>query len=246
MGKLQSVRKSLVSNERKMKQHDDEDDLPSAPAWMITYGDMMTLLMTFFILIMSFSTVELDKFKAALGSLKGAFGVLGDSKELKTEANYFSPYHMVIKKKSVYEFVENLREMIADHELEKEIDVYLSGTEVIITMKDHILFESGKADLRPEVLPILSEIARKIVSKASEVKVGGHTDNLPIHTTNYASNWELSQDRALSVIKHFVYHDGINPAKLAAVGFSEYRPLVPNTTPENRARNRRVEINLKW
>ncbi len=234
-----------MSEKFKKASDDDDDELPSAPGWMTTYGDMMTLLMTFFILIMSFSTIEVEKFKAALGSLRGAFGILGDSREVTPEYTWFSPLEHV-KRETIIEQLENLQKIIKANDLDDKIDIYESDAEIIIRIKDQVLFESGSALLKPKFLPILSKIAKMIVKDAQEIKVAGHTDDIPIHNSKYPSNWELSLARALSVVRYFVYREKIHPAKISVAGYSKYRPLVPNNSPENRAKNRRVEIYLKY
>jgi chemotaxis protein MotB len=233
-------------SERHKNQQSEDDDMPTSPAWMTTYGDMMTLLMTFFILIMSFSSIEVEKFKAAMGSLKGAFGILGDSKEVQTDHSWFSPYRVSIPRQSVLQYVENLNELIEKYQLEEIVEIYESDGEVLIRIKNQVLFDLGSAELKPEFIPILSKITKTIVKHAEEIRVAGHTDDLPIHSAKYPSNWELSLDRALNVVRYFVNVEGIHPVKLSAAGYSEYRPLAPNNSAENRARNRRVEILLKW
>ncbi|MFQ5705950.1 MAG: flagellar motor protein MotB [bacterium] len=233
-------------SDRKNNCNCEEDDTPSSPAWMTTYGDMMTLLMTFFILIMSFSSIQIDKFKAAMGSLQGAFGVLGHSKEVNVDRSWFSPFMVDMKREKILNQVDNLRELLEKNNLEDSIELSGSDTEVTIRFKDHILFPSGGAELKPSFLPIFKKITRIIIKGAGEVKVEGHTDNLPIHTSQYPSNWELSIARALSVLRYLVQEEGLNPTKLSAAGFSQFRPLVPNNSPDNRAKNRRVEIHLRW
>ncbi len=231
------------------KQEEEEDDEPSSPAWMTTYGDMMTLLMTFFILIMSFSTMEVDKFKMAMGSLKGAMGILGVQKKLSPDQSWFSPQQInmnLMKNKSIMDHVANLKEMIKKKDMEEQVEIFMSDGEVFIQIKDHLLFSLGKADLKSDFLKILSLIAKTLVKDAKEIKVEGHTDDLPIRTETYPSNWELSFDRALSVLRYFVRQEGIPPNKLAAAGFGEYHPIAPNNSPENRAKNRRVIINVKF
>jgi len=227
------------------KRDSDKDDTPSSPAWMTTYGDMMTLLMTFFILIMSFATIEVDKFKAAMGSLRGAFGVLGDREEVHSKESWFSPYQANIKKQSVLEDVEKLRDLIEQNQLQNIVEIYAYDTEVLIRIKDMIMFELGSAELKASFLPILHQIVATLNVHALEFKVVGHTDDLPIHTERYPSNWELSIDRALSVVRYMVKEAEIDPARLSAAGHSQYRPVVPNISPANRAMNRRVEIHVK-
>ncbi len=229
----------------KKRKTDDDDDMPSAPAWMATFSDMMTLLMTFFILIMSFSTMEVDKFKMAMGSLQGALGVLGTQKKLRPEQSWFSPYQYNAQTNSVLQHVERLRALIEASNLEDVVDLKVTKGEVYIEFKDKMFFDVGEAKLKRTYTKLLSVIARTLFPEVKEIRVEGHTDNIPIHTKEFPSNWELSMARALSVVRFFVREEHVNPAMISASGFGEYRPLVPNDTPENRAKNRRVVLKLK-
>jgi len=221
------------------------DDTPSSPAWMATFADMMTLLMTFFILIMSFSTMELDKFKMAMGSLKGAFGILGTQTKLVPEQNWYSPYQRNIQANSILDHIKKLRQVIKENEIEKDVDLTYKNGEVMIQIKDQMLFHSGAAQLKPNYLKLLSIISEKLFAQAKEIKVEGHTDNVPISTKKFPSNWELSMARALSVVRYFVKYEHVDPRKLSAAGYGPYKPIVPNNSSENRAKNRRVVLKLK-
>lgn len=230
---------------KKKRKESDGDDMPGAPAWMATFSDMMTLLMSFFVMIMSFSTMEVDKFKMAMGSLQGAFGVLGTQKKLLPQQSSFSPYQRNIQANSVLEHMENLREVLKQNELEDKVELEYKDGEVFIQMRNNMLFDVGQARLKPNYLKVLSLMAEKLFYQAKEIKVEGHTDNIPIHTKRFPSNWELSMARALNVVRYFVKYEHIDPKKFSAAGYGEFKPLVPNTTPENRAKNRRVVIKLK-
>ena len=235
-----------MSDEKKKQA--EEDDEPSSPAWMATFADMMMLLMAFFVLIMSFSTMEVDKFKMAMGSLKGALGTLGVQKELRPSQSWFSPNMNAnqVKQKSLLNHIEKLRDQIKKKGLEDKISIDEEGGEVYIQMKDNMLFDSGKAQLKPTYFNLLSLIAKTLFKDAKQIRVEGHTDNLPIQTKEYQSNWELSIQRALNVVRHFVNHENINPTKLIIAGFGEHKPIAANDSPDNRAMNRRVVLNLKY
>ncbi len=231
------------------KKPEEEDAEASSPAWMATFADMMTLLMSFFILIMSFSTMEMDKFKMAMGSLKGAMGVLGVQKKLRPDQSFFSPNTQnqdQLKQKSVLNHIQKMREEIKRKGLEDKISVEQEGGEVYIQIKENMLFGSGEAELKPTYLSILSYIAKTFFHEAKQIRVEGHTDNIPIRTKEYPSNWDLSIDRALNVVKHFVNHENVHPAKLIIAGFGEHKPIVANDSPESRAKNRRVLLNLEY
>ncbi len=231
------------------KKQEEEDDGPSSPAWMATFADMMMLLMCFFILIMSFSTMEIDKFKMAMGSLQGALGVLGVQKKLRPDQSWFSPKtanpHQ-LKQKSVLDHIEKMRAQIEKKGLEDKISIQETGGEVFIQMKENMLFDSGNAKLKPTYFNLLSLIAETFFEDAKQIRVEGHTDNLPIKTKDYQSNWELSIDRALNVVRHFVNHENIHPGKFIIAGFGEHKPIAANDSPANRAKNRRVLLNVKY
>lgn len=231
------------------REEDDGDDMPSAPAWMATFSDMMTLLMCFFILIMSFSTMELDKFKMAMGSLKGAFGIVGVQKKLQFDQTWFSPStysSYSIRQRSILDHLEKMRSIIEKNELQEQIDVEMKEEgEIFVQINDNMLFDPGSVNLRPNYMKLLSIISKLFLQDATSIVVEGHTDDRPIHTEKYPSNWELSLDRALHVLRHFVKIEKIDPGRISAAGYGEYNPLVPNTTPENRAKNRRVTLRIK-
>lgn len=231
------------------KKPEEEDDAPSSPAWMATFADMMTLLMSFFILILSFSSIELDKFKMAMGSLQGALGTLGVQKKLLPDQSWFSPNTQntdQIKENSILDHIEKMREQIKKEGLEDKISIEEEGGEVYIQMKDDMMFHSGKAELKPTYFNLLSLIAKTFLADAKQIRVEGHTDNIPIQTKEYQSNWELSIQRALNVVRHFVNHENIHPAKLIIAGYGEHKPIAANDSPSNRAKNRRVLLNVKY
>lgn len=231
------------------KKPEEEDDAPSSPAWMATFADMMTLLMCFFILILSFSSIELDKFKMAMGSLQGALGTLGVQKKLLPDQSWFSPNTQntdQIKENSILDHIEKMREQIKKEGLEDKISIEEEGGEVYIQMKDDMMFHSGKAELKPTYFNLLSLIAKTFLADAKQIRVEGHTDNIPIQTKEYQSNWELSIQRALNVVRHFVNHENIHPAKLIIAGYGEHKPIAANDSPSNRAKNRRVLLNVKY
>lgn len=231
------------------KKPEEEDDAPSSPAWMATFADMMTLLMCFFILILSFSSIELDKFKMAMGSLQGALGTLGVQKKLLPDQSWFSPNTQntdQIKENSILDHIEKMREQIKKEGLEDKISIEEEGGEVYIQMKDDMMFHSGKAELKPTYFNLLSLIAKTFLADAKQIRVEGHTDNIPIQTKEYQSNWELSIQRALNVVRYFVNHENIHPAKLIIAGYGEHKPIAANDSPSNRAKNRRVLLNVKY
>ncbi len=134
---------------------------------------------------------------------------------------------------------QRLKEEIAN----KEVKLDLTNRGVVITLTSDILFDSGKADIKPEAYPILDKVAEILKYKIADRNVGveGHTDNQPIKYSHWKSNWELSTARAVNVV-HYLIKKGVPPQRLTAIGYGEYRPIADNSTEEGRRKNRRVEI----
>lgn len=216
-----------------------------APEYMLTYGDMMTLLVTFFVLLISFSSMQEAKFHQAIGSLKGALGIL------KTDAG-FTLRRLKIpaysKKSDVGEHeikkvIEQLKEATEKKGTHEMVKIEQSKDRIHFEISNPMLFDSGRAELKSTSSNVLDKIASVLNLLDFEVRVEGHTDNVPINTPRYPSNWELSQTRALSVVKYFI-SKGVEPSRFQAIGYGKYRPIATNETPEGRALNRRVEINV--
>jgi chemotaxis protein MotB len=226
----------------KQKKLPEEESSGGSPAWMTTYGDMMTLLLCFFVLILSFSSVEINKFKKAMGSLRGALGILATDTGSSSKRSF--PQQMNIQSK-ISEALEEMDEQLKHMEIQEYVQWEVTPEGIHIAMNDPVLFDLGKAELKREAYPIMQAILKIIATQdPGEIEVQGHTDDLPIHNLKYPSNWELSAARALSVVKYFAYKGGVEPRKLSAIGYGEYRPAFKNT-PEDRPKNRRVEIFLK-
>lgn len=136
-----------------------------------------------------------------------------------------------------------LEERLSKELADKEVRLKMEDRGLVITFVAEVLFDSGKADLRKESFPILNKVVRILKEEAAKNDIGieGHTDNEPIKYSKWKSNWELSAHRALSVLEYLV-SKGINPKRLSATGYGEYRPVAPNDTPEHKQLNRRVEI----
>ena len=140
------------------------------------------------------------------------------------------------------EFIEEVREYIEDMELAEHVKVIEEEEQVILRIDSVILFDLGKADIKESGKDTLREVGKLLKEIDSEVVVQGHTDNLPINTTLFPTNWELSTKRATNVVLFLVDESDMDPLKLTATGNGEFRPIAPNDTPENRQKNRRVDI----
>jgi len=227
------------------KKEKPEIEEPSAPFWLTTFSDMVTLLMVFFILILSFSTIQLEKFRGAMSSMKGALGVMPENISTFKMAHPNYQNEESLTRQEVWDNIRAVEELAKQLGLDEMVEIEYTGDGVIVRMGNNLLFDSGKAYVKKKAYPILKAVTKAFNQEAKEIYVEGHTDNVPIRSTKYPSNWELSAMRALNVVRYLNQVEKIPAKKLAAVGHGEHRPLVPNNTPENRAKNRRVEIFFK-
>ena len=218
--------------------------------WLTTFNDLITLLMVFFVMLFTMSSIDIKKLKDFQNALQSGLGVLKEGQRVSvglTEPPITpSDVESVMILEEIEEKVPNeIRDFVKAFDSEPEITATYTKKGVLITLSNTILFQFGMADINLESFPVLDKIAA-IISKTSEsVRVEGHTDNLPIHTEKFPSNWELSIKRAVNVVKYFVGIGKIPPQRLSAVGYGESKPLFPNDTTEHRAANRRVEILLE-
>jgi chemotaxis protein MotB len=149
---------------------------------------------------------------------------------------------LVDSRSELAKIFNTLEELAYEFNLENEINLALTREGLVMRMSEHTLFGLGSADIAAEALPLLQKVGAIISKTAYLIRIEGHTDNLPIHTERYPSNWELSTARAVNVLRYFIKNHHVDPRRLAAEGFSEFHPLVANDTVENREKNRRVEI----
>lgn len=225
-----------------------EKKCPECPkpcaAWMATFSDLCTLLLTFFVLLISMASFEPVKFKMTSESLQGAFGVL--------ESFPTVPIHPVVaipkktgdeqKRKQSLQDAKKIKEVVESKNLDDAVKVEVTETGIAIMLRDPVGFASGSADLKEQGKSILGDVGEIIKkNEGLKVRVEGHTDDVPIGG-RYRSNWELSSARSLSVVELLSKETGIQPQNMSAVGYGEFRPIVPNTSPENRSKNRRIQI----
>ncbi len=248
------------------------------PAYMATFADLMSLLMTFFVLLLSFAEIDAIKYKMVVLSLEKAFGVQREvvdeaiPKGTSIIAQEFSPGEPkptplntvrqettddtkdVLKitmdaeavaeaqAKQVAEEVEEFKEAL-ESEIERGLIVVENQlNRIVIRIREHGSFPSGDATLNQDFVPILKKINEVLTQTDGLIAVAGHTDNIPINTSRYRSNWELSTSRATSVVHELLKYNTIPPERFVLEGYADTRPLAPNDSIENRAINRRVEI----
>lgn len=209
--------------------------------WMVTFGDLMSLLLCFFVLLLSFSTTDPAMYKEVSGSLEKAFGVqkqeivLDIPKGIDIVSRDFNPVF------SVDVLLEKIKSAIKLELIKGDVQVEALKDRVVLRLNDAITFDPGSDTLKETSKPVLDKIRGIIETSPGEIMVAGHTDDSPI-SGSFSSNWHLSAARAASVVVYLLRKHSIDPARMAAVGYGASQPLTLNDTPENRARNRRVEI----
>lgn len=248
------------------------------PAYMATFADLMSLLMCFFVLLLSFAEIDAIKYKMVVLSLEKAFGVQREvideaiPKGTSIIAQEFSPGEPkptplnivrqettddtrdVLKitmdaeavaeaqARQVAEEVEEFKEAL-ESEIERGLIVVENQlNRIVIRIRERGSFPSGDATLNQDFVPILKKINEVLTQTDGLIAVAGHTDNIPINTSRYRSNWELSTSRATSVVHELLRYNTIPPERFVLEGYADTRPLAPNDSDENRAINRRVEI----
>jgi chemotaxis protein MotB len=208
----------------------------------------MSLLLTFFILLLSFATMDVIKFRQALGSVKEAFGVqyVHDGEH---EAVADDPIQIFDSEKTpavaIMEDQALLRELsdaVNDEQLGGQVEAAaVPGRGVVLRINGEVLYHQGEAELRPEAWPILRRVSDLVAKGDHHIMIEGHTDDIPIRTSQYPSNWELSTARAIAAMR-FMVTSGIAAARVGVAGYADLRPLEPNDSTEHRAVNRRVEF----
>lgn len=226
--------------------------------WLLTYSDLITLLMIFFVVMYTMSTVDSQKYAQLASSLSGSFSgsayVIGDGgtgnidpgDELyptdpsgSTSNSQISP---TAQKASQIE--QAIKLYLKTHNLESQVDMTIEPRGLVISLKENAFFESGKADILPAYEKNILEISEMLAQLGNDIVVEGHTDNQPIHTSRFESNWELAAMRAINVINLLTTKGNLDPHKLSAVSYGEYRPTASNDTAAGRAKNRRMDIVL--
>ena len=253
-----------------MSDEPEKKEGAGVPAWVMTFADLMTLLMCFFVLLLSFAEMDLIKFKQVAGSMKQAFGVQKIVPSDRTEATkdfldgqtsdepLFEKVGDLdaIDPKALAKLLEEMQAEQVEAEALKlaallseeiaagAIELETTSDSVIVRISEKASFPSGRSKLRPAFVTVLDKIQSALVEVQGTVTVAGHTDNIPINTRRFRSNWELSAGRAVSVVHALLRSKTLDPGRFLVEGHGDARPLVANDTAENRAINRRVELTI--
>lgn len=250
---------------RKTHRSRRKPEHPTTDRWMVSYADFITLLFAFFTTLYAISNMDAQKMGRIVLAMKSAFDqeVLPDSHGAgivpaplqgnALDAGGSILPHIVTpgsqtsqlpktRPKPLKDVKDQLDRMVTEENLASKIKVSLDRRGLIIRLGELNFFDSGSAVIKPSARSLLDRLAAILFQSDSKIRVEGHTDNVPISTSRYPSNWELSTARATSLVLYLIENHGFDPQKLSASGYGEFRPLAANDTDENRAQNRRVDL----
>ena len=274
----------------------EDEDEGNADGWIVTYSDLMSLLLCFFVLILSMAEVDIIRYKQLADSMQEAFGVqrdmelesipkgtsvvstefrpgipdetivdvvqqittdqtrnslrignpdapISEEKDIRDEVLTYDEVMALIKETELD--TEMLKRLLDTEIKEGQIDVESTARTILIRIREKGAFSSGSALLNTSFVSVIDKIASALTQIEGRIAVEGHTDNVPINTFAYPSNWDLSSARSVAVVRRMLDVAPLTPTRVTASGFADTRPQAVNTTAEGRARNRRVEIVVK-
>lgn len=239
-----------MARKKHAKPHEEE----AGEAWLLPYSDLMTLLLALFIALFAMSQTDSSKMQALAQAFTAAFNMGGPSffsgmgpsmsmPSTPSSGAESSNSAYMEENENLREAQEKLEQYIKENNLQDQVSTELTEDGLMIRLKEKALFASGSASLQGQAEQIVPVIAALLSSLPERVTISGHTDNVPISTAQFPSNWELSSSRAVNLMRGLMgAQPSLNPARFSALGYSEYRPIASNDTEEGRAQNRRVEV----
>lgn len=224
---------------KKQKSGNDE-------RWLVTYSDLITLLMVFFVVMYSMSNISEKKYEKLAKSMNSVFsggnGILEESANTE-ESEEIKPLVQTEEEK-LKDIDNEISDYIDNMDLGENITTILEERGLVIRFDDSIFFDSAKADIKSEMKTKLISLSEILKKSNNYLRIEGHTDNIPISTNEFHSNWQLSSIRASNVVEFLATNCEISGEKLSSIGYGEYRPIANNNTEAGRAKNRRVDIVL--
>jgi chemotaxis protein MotB len=241
----QPAKTAARAAESKFRNRPKEQQLETAGMmrWLLTYADMITLMLALFIILFAMSTISRVKVQEFAKLVSAGFDNTWSVNQppnggTNGEQSFNASANIPAVQRELQQYVEQ-------HHLQNQVQIHMDRRGLVISLlSDKSFYNSGSAELRPETLGILDGIFGFLKKNNNLIRVEGNTDNVPIHTAQYPTNWELSAARAIGVTRYLVEHDGLDPTRVSAAGYGEFRPRKPNDTDANRQENRRVDIVL--
>ncbi|HUN65380.1 MAG TPA: flagellar motor protein MotB [Bacteroidota bacterium] len=223
---------------RKRRREEEHENLER---WLLTYADLITLLLGLFVILYAMSKIDTPRYGELVAALTGIFGK-GEHGVIQGHAGMVPPPIAGAGGDERAAIEKEVKKEMSGTMASGLISVEQNERGVTVHMMEELLFASGSADLKDASLKVLDPLAEILKKMPNDIRVEGHTDDVPIHNDKFPSNWHLSVARAMTTAYYLIERHELTPWKIAVAGYSQYRPLLPNTTPENRARNRRVDI----
>lgn len=238
---------------KRKKKHDHEEHI--SEGWLIPYADLLTLLLALFIVLFASSNVDQTKLEKMSRSFNQVFSggtsVFQASTASNSDINRTNNTDTTANPRTyelakLDELKEQVNEYIKQNGLQDEIEATINSSGLVLTIQDRALFSMGEATLDAEARAVARSISGILEQAGNrEIVVSGHTDNIPINTARFPSNWELSSARATAFMRGLLTNDTLNPSQFTLASYGEYKPIATNSTPEGRAKNRRVEVLIK-
>ncbi len=237
--------------------------------WLVSYADFITLLFAVFVTLYAMSQTDKKKVEQVAASYRSAFGITGAASAGKPsvtpkvdvapiptvkpqaqapsvpKAAKGSNGKIKATHKDFKQMLVSLEKKLMEHRASDQVQVMVTPRGLVISLKEAGVFDSGSATIKPEALPLLAEISKILEPYDNPLNFEGHTDNIPMRSAFFPTNWELSAGRATGIARHFIEHLGFNPQHIAIAGYGEYQPVASNNTEEGRKQNRRVDIVMR-
>lgn len=222
---------------RRLKKSEDNEN---PDRWLLTYADLITLLLAFFIVMYSMSRIDNKKF----GEVSDALNTIlqGGTSVLRFEKESQATGHGLLKLGNLRLIQQKIEDKFRTLGKNEVLETEITERGLVVHILESTLFDQGSAELKPKAMAVLDLIAEQLTGRPNHIRVEGHTDDSPIRTSIYPSNWELSSARATTVVRYYSENNGIPAHRISALGYGQFRPVAPNNSIENRARNRRVDV----
>ncbi|MBW1992712.1 MAG: OmpA family protein [Deltaproteobacteria bacterium] len=242
---------------RRCRPEEPHPSRPSHERWMVSYADFVTLLLAFFVTMYAITRLDAEKLSQAQLSIQralhapvflGGFPLVpgvGKTPAAGRTGDLTGAVLQADPPPQLEEVARTIQRSLTTHRELADIRLLITGRGLVIHLPEFVFFNSGEADLRPESLPLLDKLAAILAQIPNHVAIEGHTDNRPIHTAAFPSNWELSTHRATSLVRYFIETHHLDPRRFSAAGYGEYAPVADNSTEAGRRLNRRVDVIIK-
>jgi chemotaxis protein MotB len=214
--------------------------------WLVSYADLVTLLLALFTTLYAASTLDARKLDPIAASFRDAVDarpvVAAPASSEAAKPVIVPPVEIVARLKAFEDLKVRLAHELEDAVRQQRLEIAIDGRGLVLSLPEEATFPVGTADVTPAARELITRLADKVAPLPNLIRVEGHTDDVPIRTPRFASNWELSTARASAVVALLIGSVGIDPARLSAAGYGEFHPRVPNSSADNRARNRRIDL----